>query len=64
MRVEGVTRDAKDALMLFRPALGDELEIEIRVGPINFIAHHRMPDMREMHAQLMESSRMGLQAKK
>src|SRR5258706_9328185 len=54
MRVERMTRQAEHALMFLRPALGDELQIKVRVGPVNFVAADRMPDMREMHPQLME----------
>ncbi len=49
-------------LMFLGPALGDKLQIEIRIGAVNFIAEHRMPNMREMHPQLMQPTRMRLQA--
>ena len=50
MRMQCVARQLEDALMLLRPTFRDELEIKIRIGPVDFIANDRMPDVREMHA--------------
>ena len=62
MRMERVAREAEHALMFLRPPLGDEFQVEIRIGTINLVADDRMPDMREMDAQLVLPARVRLQS--
>ena len=61
MRMQRMPRLPEHALMLLRPAFRNEFQVEIRVRPVNLVADHRMSEMRQVHSDLVQASRMRLQ---
>ena len=64
MRMQGVARKAEHALVFRRPAFRDELQVKVRVRAVNLVTQHRVPDVRQVHAQLMQPAGMRPQPQK
>ncbi len=62
MRVERVAVEAEDALVLLGPAFGDEFQVEIRIGAVDFVSDDGMADMGEVDAELVQAPGVGLEA--
>ena len=55
---------AKDeqALVLLSPAMLDELEVEVGIGSVDFVAEDRMPEVGQVDAELVQAAGVSLEA--